>query len=94
MMTPADATAAAFDLLVDTVQQLSVVIEEKQELSKEEIMDRLDDWMAKLDRDSRGIHTRMDKINKELTQATILLVVGVGVALATTVPAWFSAAAK
>lgn len=94
MTTPAGATAAAFDLLVGTIQQLSVVIEEKQELSKEEVLDRLDDWMAKLDRDSRGIHTRMDKINKDVNRAVILLVVGMGVALATTVPAWFSAAAK
>lgn len=33
-MTTANATAAAFDLLIDTIQNLATVIEERQELTK------------------------------------------------------------
>lgn len=141
-LTTANATAAAFELLVDTIQNWAVVIEDRQELSKgtcallyamyavfsddiskipwklpfpslgsfqawrsshsplnnphqkkltEEIIDRLDEWMHKVNGDQRMILAALKKLNKDVNRLAILVVVWFGVSLATIAPTWFAA---
>lgn len=56
----------------------------------EEIIDRLDEWMHKIDGDQRIARARFEKLNKDVNRVAILLVICFGVSLATIAPAWFA----
>lgn len=51
-------------------------------------MDRLDEWMNKMDGDQRVLRWRLERIQKDFTRLTIFIVVCSGIAFMTTVQAW------
>ncbi|KAM3576110.1 hypothetical protein VYU27_001986 [Nannochloropsis oceanica] len=90
-LTMTNTTTAAFDLLVTTIENWATLIEDRQDLSKEEIIDRLDEWMHKIDGDQRLARVWFEKLNKDIHRILIIVLIFFGISLAAIAPTWFAA---